>query len=103
MKVQAEVSLYPLRIEHIGKPIERFLEIVRGRDIQVVVGTMSTRLEGEDDEVFTALREAFAAVGEEYEAALVMKVSNACPNGAGQRRAGHPDAEDLPPHSGHRR
>lgn len=82
MRVQAEVSLYPLRTERIGKPIERFLETVREHEIRLSVGAMSTWLEGEQEEVFAALRGAFSAVGEEYEIALVIKLSNACPNGA---------------------
>jgi len=85
MKVQAEISLYPLRIAHIGPPIKRFVEVLKRHDIRVSPGRMSTNIEGEDGEVFAALQDAFAAVGTKSQAVLTAKLSNACPNTTGER------------------
>jgi len=79
MNVQAEVSFYPLRTEHMGGAIDRFVEILKQENVVVSVGSMSTRIEGEADKVFEALHQAFAQVAEKYPSVLVLKLSNVCP------------------------
>ena len=78
MRVQAEISLYLLRTHHLGKPIERFVETLKEHELRVSVGAMSTCVEGENEEVFTALQKAFARVAEEHQTVLLVKLSNAC-------------------------
>jgi len=84
MRVQAEVSLYPLRTHHLGKPIERFVETLKEHELRISVGAMSTCVEGEDERVFAALQKAFAQVAEEQQTVLLVKLSNACPTGGHQ-------------------
>ena len=79
MKVQAEVSLYPLRTASLSEAIDRFLDRLRRRGLAVEVTPMSTRLEGESGEIFQALREAFEAVAAGGSVVLTVKISNACP------------------------
>jgi len=79
MRVQAEVSLYLLRSQHLGKPIERFVETLKEHELQVSMGAMSTCIEGENGEVFAALQKAFAQVAEEHQAVVLVKLANACP------------------------
>ena len=81
MRVQAEISLYLLRTNHLGKPIERFVETLKEHELGVSVGAMSTCIEGENERVFTALQKAFAQVAEEHQAVVLVKLSNACPTG----------------------
>ena len=79
MKIQAEVSLYPLRISNLSKPIEEFLNALKHSDLEIVSGPMSTRIKGDSDTIFAALRSAFTSVIDEYEVVMSVKISNACP------------------------
>ena len=79
MKIQAEVSLYPLRISNLSKPIEEFLNALKHSGLEIVSGPMSTRITGDSDTVFAALRSAFTSVIDEYEVVMSVKISNACP------------------------
>ena len=81
MKVQAEISLYPLRIANLSQTIERFLGHMEAADVTVQPGNMSTLVEGNADAVFSAVRAAFETVAEDHQVVLAMKVSNACPSG----------------------
>ncbi len=84
MNVQAEVSFYPLRTERIGAAINKFVDTLEQEDVEVSIGPMSTRLKGEADKVFEAVRQAFAQVAEEYPSVLVLKLSNSCPTRANE-------------------
>ncbi len=82
MKIQAEVSLYPLRINNLSKPIKEFWKALKHSDLGIVSGPMSTRITGDSDTVFTVLRSAFTSVADEYEVVMSVKMSNACPEEA---------------------
>ena len=86
MRVQAEISLYLLRTQHLSEPIERFVETLRQHDVRVSMGAMSTCVQGGNAAVFAALEEAFAQIAEEHQAALIVKLSNACPTGGDNGR-----------------
>jgi len=77
--VTAQLSVYPLRQADLGPAIEAVLEVLRARGLPVQMGSMSTLTWGEDQTVFAALREAFAAAAARGPAVLTMTVSNACP------------------------
>jgi len=79
MKIQAEVSLYPLRQATLSEAIYRFVEDLRADGLTVEMGTMSTHVSGECRALFAALGRAFetAAAGGAVVAAL--KVTNAFP------------------------
>ena len=79
MKIQAEVSIYPLRISNLSKPIEEFWDALKHNELEIESGSMSTRITGDSDTVFVALRSAFTSVIEEYEVVMSVKMSNACP------------------------
>ena len=79
MKIQAEVSLYPLRTQDLSQPIEAFCQVLQNAGLEVRSGAMSTRISGQADEVFTALQRAFAAVARDYQVVLTVRLSNACP------------------------
>jgi len=80
MKVQAEVSLYPLKTMSLGQPIEQFVEQLRHADLEIECGTMSTMVAGDAARVFSALGGAFEDTATNREIVLVLKVSNACPS-----------------------
>ncbi len=81
MKIQAEVSLYPLRTPRLSEAIDKFLDRIRRPGLLVEVTPMSTRIEGESNEMFKALRDAFETVAAGEDVVLTATMSNACPLG----------------------
>lgn len=81
MNVQAEVSLYPLRTNEIGKAIKDFVAGLEGAGLTVYEGNMSSTVVGDVDDVFLTLGRAFKAAAADNQVVLVLKVSNACPSG----------------------
>jgi len=79
MKVQAEVSLYPLRQKNLAKPVNSFCDLLQKGEIEVRTGPMSSLIMGESDMIFRSLKEAFEQLAKEYEVVLTAKISNACP------------------------
>jgi len=79
MKVQAEISLYPLRQNELTKPIRQFIELLENNKLKVELGPMSSLIAGDSQVVFESLREAFEQLAKEYEVVMTAKISNACP------------------------
>ena len=79
MKVQAEISLYPLRQNELAKPIRQFIELLENNKLKVEPGPMSTLVTGDSQVVFESLRQAFEQLAKKYEVVMTAKVSNACP------------------------
>jgi len=79
MKVQAEISLYPLRQNELTKPIQQFIWALKNNNLNIKTGPMSTLVTGDSQVVFESLQQAFEQIAEKYEAVLAVKISNACP------------------------
>jgi uncharacterized protein YqgV (UPF0045/DUF77 family) len=79
MNIQAEISLYPLRKPNLAELIDRFLQHLRRRKLEVKIGTMSSHISGECKDLFSALGIAFEEAANEGEIVILIKVSNACP------------------------
>jgi len=79
MRIQAEVSLYPLRTGDLSEPIDAFCRFLRHDDVKVDPGAMSTLVAGNYDDVFAAIKDAFARAANEYQVVMMVKLSNACP------------------------
>ena len=79
MKVQAEVSLYPLRQDDLTKPIQQFVESLKSNDLNVKTGSMSSVILGDSKIIFQSLQKAFEQAAQKYEVVLTAKISNACP------------------------
>lgn len=79
MKVQAEISLYPLRLNELSKPIQQFVQVLENNKLQVKTGPMSSFVTGDSQVVFESLRKAFEQLAKEYEVVVNAKISNACP------------------------
>ncbi|NLX60325.1 MAG: hypothetical protein GXY74_14710 [Phycisphaerae bacterium] len=80
MNIQAEVSLYPLRIGELGTALHAFLATLQESGLEVQAGHMSSMVTGEAETVFTAAGRAFSAAAQNHEVVLVLKASNACPS-----------------------
>ncbi|MDP8221732.1 MAG: YkoF family thiamine/hydroxymethylpyrimidine-binding protein [Candidatus Lernaella stagnicola] len=83
MKIQAELSLYPLRTDLLERKVAGFIEQLIETGLTVVPGSMSTTVSGENEAVFRGLSRCFEAVSEQSEVVLIAKISNACPAVAG--------------------
>jgi uncharacterized protein YqgV (UPF0045/DUF77 family) len=79
MVVSAQVSLYPLRQERLGRSIQAFAETLKATGLESRVGPMSTVVTGDADALFAALRDAFIGVAATGHAVMTVTVSNACP------------------------
>lgn len=79
MFISAQVSIYPLRQSHLAPAIDRTLEGFRRRGLEVTTGAMSTVIAGDDETLFTALKEAFQQGTAESELVMTVTLSNACP------------------------
>ena len=77
--LNAQVSIYPLRQQHLSPAIDAALAIWRERELDVQPGAMSTLIAGDETTVWEALRAAFAAATALGETVMVITVSNACP------------------------
>jgi len=79
MKIQVELSLYPLRTEELAPSIEAFLRTVAQKGISIDPGPMSTVVSGESRAVFRAISKGLEKVAKGDEIVLIAKFSNACP------------------------
>jgi uncharacterized protein YqgV (UPF0045/DUF77 family) len=86
MRVQAEVSLYPLRTEELSGPVEEFCRVLRSHSLHIETGSMSTVIAGESKELFDALREGFEALAQRNEIVIDCKISNACLDRVGKNQ-----------------
>ncbi|MBN2309884.1 MAG: thiamine-binding protein [Candidatus Hydrogenedentes bacterium] len=78
MKIDVEVSLYPLRTANLSEPIDCFLEQLREAELEVESGPMSSHIRGECVALFRSLGEAFEQSVERGGGVLIVKASNAC-------------------------
>jgi uncharacterized protein YqgV (UPF0045/DUF77 family) len=79
VRVSAQISLYPLRQAKLGPSIDALLEALADPALRIQVGAMSTLVEGEAAPLFRALERGFGRAAESGPVALVVTVSNACP------------------------
>ena len=81
MFLAAQVSIYPLRQPSLSPAIDRALDIFRSHGLKVTPGTMSSLVSGDDEALFTAIKEAFQQTSQEGEIVMTLTLSNACPVG----------------------
>ena len=79
MGISAQVSLYPLGQSDLAPAIDAVWKALRAHGLSPQPGAMSTLVQGEDQTVFEALRDAFADATQFGGAVMVITVSNVCP------------------------
>ncbi len=77
--VSAQISIYPLRQEHIGPAVDAVRLVLERRGLRPQIGPMSTVVTGEAATIFAALHEAFGRAAEAGQVVMTVTVSNACP------------------------
>jgi len=75
----AQVSIYPLRQLSLSPVIEQALSVFRIYGLEVTPGPMSSIVSGEDETLFTALKETFGQIAKDVEIVMTLTLSNACP------------------------
>jgi len=79
MKIQAELSLYPLKTDLIEDGVRNFIKELSQSGVSVVPGQMGTLVAGESKEVFRVVGECFENACRTDKIVLVVKFSNVCP------------------------
>ena len=79
MVISAQVSIYPLRQQHLSPAIRAVSKALEECGLHPEVGSMSTLVVGEEEIVFGALREAFLAAAATGHVVMTVTISNACP------------------------
>jgi uncharacterized protein YqgV (UPF0045/DUF77 family) len=77
--VSAQISIYPLRQEHLSPAIDAVKQTLEAHGLRPEIGPMSTQIAGDADIVFLALRKAFEAAAATGHVVMTLTVSNACP------------------------
>ncbi len=79
MRIQAQVSIYPLKTNSLSLPIDEFCQILTNGGLKVRKGLMSSFVTGESEIIFRAVRGAFETLARKYDLVMDFKVSNSCP------------------------
>ncbi len=77
--ISAQVSIYPLRQEHLTPAIEEVAAALQAKGLRAEVGPMSTHVTGAAHTVFAALEEGFVRAAAKGYVVMTITVSNACP------------------------
>jgi uncharacterized protein YqgV (UPF0045/DUF77 family) len=78
MNISVEISYYPLTGE-FDKPINEFIDLLKNREnISVDIGTMSTLISGDYDEVMALLNHSLKELMTKYPSVFNLKIANAC-------------------------
>ncbi|MBN2858310.1 MAG: thiamine-binding protein [Candidatus Delongbacteria bacterium] len=77
MIITAEISYYPL-IDNYAAAVKEFLAEIDKSGIDFEVGTMSTLITGEYDNVMELLAAKIEPMLEKYPSVFTLKISNSC-------------------------
>jgi uncharacterized protein YqgV (UPF0045/DUF77 family) len=79
MHVSAQISLYPLRQDHLSPAIREIQDALAAAGLDVTPGPMSTLVTGDGAAVFDALKTAFLRAAATGHVVMTATISNACP------------------------
>jgi uncharacterized protein YqgV (UPF0045/DUF77 family) len=73
----AEVSLYPLKTDQASSVISSSIDALSDRGIEYSVGSISTHLQGSEEQVWSSLQEMFRNAQGSGEVSMVVTITNA--------------------------
>ncbi|MCX7847879.1 MAG: Ykof family thiamine-binding protein [bacterium] len=76
MRVQAEVSWYPLKALDVTREIQAFVDALRATGVEVELGALSALVRGDSEAVFDALKTAFHARAQSGTVVMLVKYVN---------------------------
>lgn len=74
--ITAEVSLYPQKTTNASQIISSSLQTIDRNNLKVNVGSISTSIEGSDEEVWNGLKSLFEQAKSQSEVNMVVTLSN---------------------------
>lgn len=74
--IKAEVSLYPQKTNNASQIINDSIRSIEKNNLQVEVGSISTRLQGTEEEVWEGLKTLFTQAKDKSEVNMVVTLSN---------------------------
>ena len=74
--ITAEVSLYPQKTSKASEIITDSLESLNQFNLQTNVGSISTKMQGSDEEVWSGLKSMFDQAKKQSEVNMVVTISN---------------------------
>ena len=77
--LSAQLSVYPLRQSSLLPTINEALEILVGCGLNVIPGSMSTIILGNETNLWAGLHKVFSSASERGEVVMIVTISNACP------------------------
>lgn len=72
----AEVSLYPLKTNRASEIISDSLNTLDRQDVNVKVGSISTHIHGDSEQVWNGLRQLFDKAQSASEVSMVVTITN---------------------------
>ena len=79
MDISAQVSLYPLRQDHLSPAIREMQDALTAAGLDITPGPMSTLVTGDGAAVFDALKISFLRAAATGHVVMTATISNACP------------------------
>lgn len=79
MRVELEVSLYPLTKEYLEYPVQSFIELLERHGCEVERAPVGSVARGESASVFEALRLGYEQAVQKCGCVLIVKACNVCP------------------------
>ena len=79
MHVSAQISVYPLRQDHLSPAIREMQDALTAAGLDITPGPMSTLVIGDGVAVFDALKDSFLRAAATGHVVMTATVSNACP------------------------
>jgi len=74
--ITAEVSLYPQKTNNASQIINSSLESLNQYNLQANIGSVSSRLQGTEDQVWSGLKALFDQAKNQSEVNMVVTISN---------------------------
>ena len=81
-QIGLQFSIYPLRQAHVRPAVEAAVQAAAGAGVDVTVGRLSTFGHGDEEAVFAAVHEAFAAARSFGPTVMVVTLSSGLPSEA---------------------
>lgn len=73
----AEVSIYPQKTSNASQIIDTALDKLSEQDVDYEVGSLSTHIDGNDEQVWAGIKTLFDAAKNSGEVSMVLTISNA--------------------------
>lgn len=79
--LSAEVSLYPQKTTNASKVINDSIRSLAGQGVNYQVGSISTRIHGSEEQIWSGLRSLFDKASSTGEVNMVITLSNSATEG----------------------